>query len=197
MEPLTLPELTGISFDIDDDIHLRRVQPEDAQAIRDTVQRNVDHLYLMEWIKPDNSVDMATEFIERSTKAAEAGESLGFGIYRNGHYIGAIGFASFDPAARRTEIGYWIDQNEERKGIITKACRRLIDFAFNELQMNKIDLRCAAENIRSAAVAKRLGFKEEGRIRQAELRQGKLHDFLWFGLLREEWGPISNDAELA
>jgi ribosomal-protein-serine acetyltransferase len=55
------------------------------------------------------------------------------------------------------------------------------------LGMNRIEIRCSAENIRSAAIPKRFGFTQEGRLRQRELRQERLHDFLIFGLLRSEW----------
>jgi ribosomal-protein-serine acetyltransferase len=89
--------------------------------------------------------------------------------------------------ARRTELGYWIAQNEEGKGTISKACKLLIDYAFAELDLNRIEIRCSVENTRSAAIPERLGFTLEGVLRQSHMRNGRLHDFSIYGLLRSEW----------
>ena len=82
--------------------------------------------------------------------------------------------------------GYWLDRGEVGKGVVTRACRTLIKYAFEELGMNRIEIQCSAENRRSAAVPERLGFTKEGVLRQAELRNGKLHDFSIYGLLAED-----------
>jgi ribosomal-protein-serine acetyltransferase len=190
MEPLTLPDLTDVSFRIDDEVYLRRFVVEDAPSVYEAVRRNIDHLHFMHWITPDYSLEMAREFIGRATLPVEAKKGLGFGIFRGDRFIGSIGYVSFELDTHRTEIGYWLDKDEEGKGIISASVRKMIDFAFNELRMNKVEIRCSADNIRSAAVPRRLGFKEEGLLRQSELRHGVLKDFMVFGLLRDEWPRV-------
>jgi len=188
MKESRLPDFSDISFCIGDEIILRRFVEQDIDTIYAVVDRNKDHLMeFMHWMVPDYSREMAQEFFERSTKAADTTESLGFGIFRDTDLLGSIGFVHFDELAGKTEIGYWIDQGEEGKGIVSAACKTLIDFAFDELGMNRIEIRCSAENTRSAAIPKRFGFKHEGHLREAEFRNGKLHDFLVFGLLKAEW----------
>lgn len=175
-------------FQIDEEVTLRRFTPSDAEQVYGVVRQNVDHLLeFMHWMTPEYSLEMSREFIERSARAVENRESLGFAITRNGNFIGSIGYASFDWKARKTEIGYWIDRSEQGKGVISKAAKLLIEHAFGDLGLNRIEIRCAAENVRSAAIPKRFGFKLEAHLRQAEFRNGKLHDFLTFGLLRDEW----------
>jgi ribosomal-protein-serine acetyltransferase len=100
--------------------------------------------------------------------------------------IGSTGFNRLEWTAKVCEIGYWIDRDEEGKGTITKACRAMITYAFDELEMNRIEIRCSTENVRSAAVPERLGFKLEGTLRQAEVLNGHAHDFFIFGLLAED-----------
>ena len=188
MKESRLPDFSDISFCVGDEIILRRFVEQDIDTIYAVVDRNKDHLMeFMHWMVPDYSREMAQEFFERSTKAADTKESLGFGIFRDTDLLGSIGFVHFDELAGKTEIGYWIDQGEEGKGIVSAACKTLIDFAFDELGMNRIEIRCSAENTRSAAIPKRFGFKHEGHLREAEFRNGKLHDFLVFGLLKAEW----------
>jgi len=70
---------------------------------------------------------------------------------------------------------------------VSAACRRLIQFAIDDLEMNRIEIHCSTENKRSAAIPERFGFTREGVLRQAALRDGKLHDFAIYGLLAAEW----------
>jgi ribosomal-protein-serine acetyltransferase len=140
----------------------------------------------MHWMTPDYSISSAEEFVTRSIAAAASKTSLGFGIFRDAHFIGSIGFNQFDWQSKRTEIGYWIDKGEEGKGIVTRSCERLIGYAFDDLNMNRVEIRCSTENIRSAAIPERLGFQKEGVLRRAEMRNGRLQDFSVYGLLADD-----------
>ena len=190
---IEIPDLTGFSFRIDDEILLRPVVQTDAEAVFIAVRANAQRLIeYMHWMTPDYSIEMANEFVEHSNAVAATGESLSLGIFRDGVFIGAIGFVYFDRKVRKTEIGYWIDSAAEGNGIISTATRVLIDFAFEKLSMNRIEIRCATRNVRSAAVPRRMGFTEEARLRESEIRNGKLQDFYVFGLLRAEWEKNKN-----
>jgi ribosomal-protein-serine acetyltransferase len=177
-----------ITFEIEDGFILRQIRTEDAGSVVKGVMANYDYLReYMHWMVPDYSLDHAKEFIDSSIKAAEEKTSLGFGIFRGTELIGSIGFVNFDYAAKRTEIGYWIDKSYEGRGIISRSCRLLINYAFRELLMNRIEIRCSTENVRSSAIPKRFGFTLEGTLRQSEMRNGRLHDFAIYGLLASEW----------
>ena len=179
-----------VNFRLNDHIVLREFEPADADAVYETVSRNYEHLKrFMHWITPDYSRRSAVEFIERSISDREERRTLGFGIFRDGEFIGSIGFVNFDWSAKKTELGYWIDRSAEGKGIVSSASRKLIQFAIEELEMNRIEIRCSTENKRSAAIPERFGFKLEGVLRQAEFRDGKLHDFAVYSLLANEWRP--------
>lgn len=190
---VVIPDLSGVFLTIDAEITLRQVRADETDAVYETVIANTDRLLeFMHWMTRDYSLEMANEFVERSGISAKKGESLSLGIFRNGKFIGAIGFVGFDVLVRKTEIGYWIDAEAEGGGIISRATKALIDYAFIELSMNRIEIRCAASNRRSAAVPRRLGFTEEARLRRSEIRNGKLQDFYVFGLLRSDWDSMKN-----
>lgn len=175
-------------FQIDEEIMLRRFREDDVAAVYEAVHRNFDHLMAyMHWMSPDYSMDSAKEFIGRAIEPIEKAGSLGFGIFRGESLIGSIGFVYFDEKAGKTEIGYWIDREEQGKGIVSNACRTLINWVFEDLKFNRIEIRCSAQNARSAAIPERFGFLLEGHLRESEFRNGQLHDFLIFGLLRSEW----------
>lgn len=177
-----------VSFKLQSGVTLREFEHGDAQAVFETVLANYDHLKgFMHWMSPDYSIQSARDFIEQSIAGRADRKALGFGIFREDSFIGSIGFVYFDWLAKKAEIGYWIARDDEGKGIITEASRLLIHFAFTELGLNRIEIRCSAVNLRSSAVPKRLGFTQEGHLRQAEYRNGGLHDFEIYGLLASEW----------
>lgn len=185
--PLNISHWKGLSFGLGGGIALRRFRETDADAVFDLVRKNENHLRFMQWITADYSPEMAREFIAASAEAELNGDSLTFGIFREEDLIGVIGFVYFDRTARKTELGYWIDADEEGKGIISAAVRELIGWAFGIEKMNRIEIRCSTENIRGSAVPKRLGFSLEAHLRQSEFRHGVLVDFFVFGLLADEW----------
>jgi ribosomal-protein-serine acetyltransferase len=174
-------------FRLDEGFVLRAWREDDLDMALDVVLRNGDHLQpFMHWMTPDYSIESARTFLSQAIANRKARKNLGLGIFRDERLIGSIGFVEFDWAVRSTEIGYWLDSGEVGRGIITRACRALILYAFEELEMNRIEIRCSAENLRSAAVPERLGFKKEAVLRQSELRNGRLHDFNIYGLLAED-----------
>ena len=174
-------------FRLDDEIVLRAWRDNDVEIAFDAVLRNRGHLQpFMHWMTADYSIESSKRFITDAITNRGLRKNLGLGIFRTGKLIGSIGFVEFDWISRKTEIGYWIDSREEGKGIVSAATRLLIDYAFNDLEMNRIEIRCSSGNARSAAVPERLGFTKEGTLRQAEIRNGKLHDFNIYGLLADD-----------
>ena len=170
-----------------DGLVMRAWREDDIDAALEIVLENRKHLQTyMQWMTPDYSIADARKFLFEGIKDRLDKKNLGLALVADGKLIGSTGFNRLDWNARVCEIGYWIDHREEGKGIITKACKAMIDYAFDELEMNRVEIRCSAENLRSSAVPERLGFKLEGTIRQAEMLNGRPHDFLIFGLLAED-----------
>lgn len=177
-----------LNFQISNELELRPFAEENAAEIFETVKANYEHLRpFLNWVTEDYSLENAKEFIERSQKASAENTSQGFGIFYRGKIVGAIGFVNFNWTSKRAEIGYWIAKDSEGKGIITKSCKKLIDYAFDKLEMNRIEIRCATENTRSRAIPERLNFKLEGVSRQSTWRHGRFYDTAIYGVLAEEW----------
>jgi ribosomal-protein-serine acetyltransferase len=70
---------------------------------------------------------------------------------------------------------------------MTKSCRAVINYIFNELELNRVEIRAAVLNKKSRAIPERLGFTQEGIIRSAEWLYDHFVDHVVYGMLRDEW----------
>jgi ribosomal-protein-serine acetyltransferase len=88
-------------------------------------------------------------------------------------------------------IGYWLGESFQGKGLMTGACRALLDYLFFELKLHRVEIRCAIGNARSCAVPKRLGFTKEGVLRQAQAFDDQFLDLEVYALLAEDWNRVT------
>jgi ribosomal-protein-serine acetyltransferase len=109
------------------------------------------------------------------------------GIWFHDVLAGIIGFHNIDWMNRNVEIGYWLGEEFQGRGIMTKACRTLTNYAFYEYRLNRVQIRCAPENKRSNAIIERLGFIKEGNIRQAEYLYDHFVDLFVYGMTADVW----------
>src|SRR5262249_29556285 len=95
--------------------------------------------------------------------------------------VGSIGAGSSPSWA------YWLDAAQQGKSPVTHACRVMVRHAFEEHQVQKVAISCAAAHQRSRAIAERLGFTQEGTLRRAVWFRDRLVDGICYGPLRSEW----------
>lgn len=112
---------------------------------------------------------------------------LHFFLKETGEFIGSTGLHRIDWDVRKFEIGYWVDTRFEGKGFVTEAVDRITRFAFEVLEANRVEIRCDPENVRSRAVAERLGFELEGIMRKESLSKidSRLRDTCIYAKIRE------------
>lgn len=118
------------------------------------------------------------------------GQVYAFGIWEKASniYIGEISLKNFDRTVPKAEIGYYLDQQAEGKGYGSQMLRSLVRFAFEDLNLNKVFLRAAIDNLRSYALAERCGFRREGLMLQ-DFRDHQHHlvDIYYYGLTRRDY----------
>lgn len=102
------------------------------------------------------------------------------------HLAGALSL-SVNSYLRSGEIGYWIGGDYEGRGLITRAAAAVLDQAFGPLGLERVSLHTDPANERSRAVARRLGFVQEGVLRQGTAFADERRDEVVYGLLAEEW----------
>jgi len=172
-------------LDIGDGVVVRSYTIDDAQSLYDLIDANRDHLRpWMIWEKTTKSVDDTRTFIQSCLDEPVSIE--GNGIWVDGELAGGIGL-DIDTLSNSGEIGYWLAESYEGRGIITRACERFFDMAFDELGLHRMELQAASGNVRSRAVAGRLGMHEEGVARDGiRVADGYL-DSVEYGILEDEW----------
>ena len=86
----------------------------------------------------------------------------------HGELVGIIGTHQIHWINRTVSIGYWLGEGYQGKGIMTKACKAVIQYLFEECGLHRIEIRAAVDNQKSRRIAERLSFSLEGILRQCE-----------------------------
>ncbi|WP_456274562.1 GNAT family N-acetyltransferase [Bacillus sp. AK031] len=173
---------------LDENTYLSLLERQHAPELFQVVEENRE--MLKRWLSfpnKTNSVEDSEQFIDRSMKRHESNNGFWAGIWHKGELAGAIGFLYVDWNNHKTEIGYWLGSKFEGKGLVTSACNKFINHSFDTWGLNKAEINMAKGNIRSRAVAERLGLKEEGIIRDYEFLNDEYRDRVFYGVLKDEW----------
>jgi ribosomal-protein-serine acetyltransferase len=180
-----------LAFRVNRDITLQILGLEHAYPLYHCVMQNRAHLQpWFNWVSELSGLEDMEAFILESWDQAKEGLEFHFGIWWRDRLIGVIGAHSIDAWTRSGEIGYWLEQRAEGKGIMTHVTTTVLRFLFMEQQLNRLEIRCAHSNRRSQAIPRRLGFRLVGFFREAERVADQLEDMLIYELLRREWEAL-------
>jgi len=172
---------------VSDSVVLRLRDEGHARETFWLIKKNEEHLRpWMKWIDSVGSVDDSIANIESNIEDWELKTDLHLGIFRDGLLVGMISLHNIDYLNHKAHIGYWLDADNEGKGIVTDAVRVLIEYGFTELELNRIEIKAGVNNIRSRAIPERLGFTLEGVAREADYVNGIYIDLAVYGLLKKD-----------
>lgn len=172
---------------LSEDAELRLLELHYVEELTRLVEANQEHLG--RWFPWASQTRLERQDYLKSTLQRFAeGKGLPTGIWYQGELAGTIDMMHIDYRIRKAEFGYWLGEQYQGKGLATRACQVLIEYAFNTLGLNRIEINARAENARSRAVAERLGFTLEGTFRQTRYHGGRYSDGVLYSLLKEEWG---------
>jgi ribosomal-protein-serine acetyltransferase len=169
---------------------LRLVEESDAEELHAVIEANRDHLARwMPWAAGQTLEDTAS-FIGRTRGQLVDNDGFQSVIVEDGRILGVVGYLGVSWQHRSTTIGYWLAESAQGRGTMTRAARALVDHAFGTWGLHRIEIRAGVENARSRAVAERLGFSEEGILREAELVGERYIDQALYALLAEQWRAL-------
>jgi ribosomal-protein-serine acetyltransferase len=140
----------------------------------------------MPWA-PSQGPDDTLRFIQATRRQLTANDGFQTVLVAKDNIVGVVGFHAVDWTNRITSLGYWLDEDHQGRGLITSSVRALVDHALRVWKLNRVEVRVAPENHRSRSVPERLGFREEGVLRQVERIEDCYRDSVVYAILAPDW----------
>ncbi len=177
-----------IRFPVSEEIEMRAYQEEDAAMLYQTIM--AQKAYLRPWIAWVDRVQTfadAQDVIRQGRYQTREQRAMPLAVFYKGNLAGGIGLHDWNHELQSVKIGYWLVENLQGQGLMLQCGKVFIDFLFQKLKLHKVMLDYFPENIKSAALAQRLGFTIEGVLRDATRYHGRYRDLVICGMLRDEW----------
>jgi ribosomal-protein-serine acetyltransferase len=175
------------SFHVRDGLDLGLLEEHHAGDLYAAVDTNREHLrQWLPWVDMTQSAGDTQQFIRTSAMEFASRASIVTGIWRDSMLVGTVGLHKIDWMNRRAEIGYWIVEQAQGSGVVSCSVTAILRYAFHDLDLNRVEIRCAVGNTKSRAVAERLGFQFEGISREGQWLNGKFEDLRIYSKLAGE-----------
>ncbi|WP_201537111.1 GNAT family N-acetyltransferase [Psychrobacter immobilis] len=173
---------------VDENIQLEVTSEKYALQLFNVINNNREHLSeFLPWVETIKTLETFKLYLQNCEILCAEKKEVSFIILLNHNAIGRIGLHHLNPQNKIGSIGYWLDKSAEGKGIITKSCIKLIDYGFQEIDLNRIEIKASVKNIKSQKIPLKLNFKKEGILRQAEFVNNEFTDLFIYSILKEEW----------
>ena len=173
---------------IDDHQFLERLTLSHVQTIFKAIDQN--RKFLHQWlpfVDFTRKVIDTERFVRSILEKPIARRDEVYVIWYKDEFAGLIGFKDTDRINDKIEIGYWLIEKMTGKGIAAAATRKMVNLAFRNMEMNRVQIRCGEGNYKSAAIPRRLGFSLEGIERGGERHDHTYIDLEVYSLLKKEW----------
>lgn len=181
-------------IEADRDIVLKPLQKTSAAILYRAIEEN--RKYLRDWLP---FIDATTEekdtlnYINSVIGTDCPKKDEVYEIWYQDVFAGLVGLKEIDHINRKAEMGYWLVEKMQGKGIMIKSCRALLNYAFGELGLNRMQIKTALGNDKSMQIPFRLHFVFEGIERQGEKLYEKFTDLKVFSMLKKEWKSINKE----
>ncbi|MBB6097203.1 ribosomal-protein-serine acetyltransferase [Deinobacterium chartae] len=174
------------THDLGGGLELRLLEHRHAPELLEAVRANAAQLdRFLNIARELHDLERARQRIQVALDRFAAGHGLEAGIWFEGHLIGTV--ALHGGGRTRIEVGYWLTEPFQGRGIATRAAAAVTDHAFGGLGLHRVEMRCAVDNVRSRAVPERLGFRLEGILRGSYQVGDRFIDEALYALTADAW----------
>jgi ribosomal-protein-serine acetyltransferase len=174
---------------VDENIELHLTSEKFAKELFQAIDNNRTHLSeFLPWVGNMQAEENVRQYLIRCESLQQENREISFIILYDKTVVGRIGIHHLNHENKTGAIGYWLNKGASGKGIITKSCVKLLDYGFEEMQLNRIEIKAAVKNFKSQAIPEKLKFTKEGILRQAEIVNGEYLDLFIYAMLKDEWG---------
>jgi ribosomal-protein-alanine N-acetyltransferase len=166
---------------------LRPITTADAPALLSLFgDKDVTRFYDLETF---TSVEQAEALVQKLAAVHEAGRGRRWGMQpkTETELVGTVGFNEWARAARRGGLGYDLRSTHWGRGLVAEALLAILKYGFEEMDLNRVEAFVMRGNERSMKLLRKLGFSEEGVLRERGAWKGGFHDLTLFSLLKSEY----------
>lgn len=154
---------------INPSLELRLIQPKDASALFAVIDANrVKLREWLPWVDATKKLADTEKYIATALREFETTRAFTCGIWSNRQLVGIIGHNRIDWANRAGFPAYWLAPTSEGQGIMMQCCRAVVANAFGELQLTRLFVGVATDNLRAQKIPMKLGFSQVSTLRKAE-----------------------------
>ncbi|POX53649.1 GNAT family N-acetyltransferase [Streptomyces sp. Ru72] len=172
----------------DDGAELRPLEPWHAEEFLAHLDRGREFITRhIRFGENATDVDSAREILKGYADKRAADSGFLHGLWLDGKLVGGLLFRVFDTAAGNCELGCWLEPAAAGRGLVTRGARVLVDWAFDERGMHRVEWYASSANEPSVNVARRLGMTREGVLREAYPHRGVRQDIEVWSVLAPEW----------
>ncbi|MCF2140680.1 MAG: GNAT family N-acetyltransferase [Candidatus Lokiarchaeota archaeon] len=174
-------------------LKLRKPQKDDEQIQKEILQDKEIMRYI--GMEPFKTIDDVRNEMKWFIDLVEKGEGIRWiiALKETNECIGDIGFHRLDKRHFKCEIGYKLKRSFWGKGYMTEAGKSALNYAFDKLNVNRIEGLVDPRNLPSIRLLERLGFKKEGILRDYEFERGEFVNLQISSILKREWEKMKND----
>ena len=177
-----------LSIKLDNDTSLKELELSSAKELFDLICSNRN--YLRKWLTWVDEIKQLEDTINYIQNVLNRNMFYGRYVLEIRHcdnLAGLIDFHNGDKINMIIELGYWFGEKFQGKGIMTKSCISCINYAFLNLDFNRVVIKCAVGNERSKGIPERLHFTFEGIEREGQNLNGEYADLMVFSMLKRDW----------
>ncbi|MGE0375817.1 MAG: GNAT family N-acetyltransferase [Planctomycetaceae bacterium] len=173
------------------EIRIRPYREDDGTPLYEAARESISSMQpWMPWCHADYSPEEAQVWVANNCRQTNPIDFLSFVIEDgDGAFLGGCGLNDHNPRHRLANLGYWLRLSARGRGVMTRAVRLLRDYAFNNTDLDRLEIVAAVGNLPSQRVAERVGAVREGLLRQALLLNGERYDAILYSILRSDSNP--------
>ena len=175
---------------IDECYSLVKLDTTHAHEVFEVANRERTHLRkFLDWVDHVQSIEDEVNFLKEIQCLEAENKTRLYFIYEAHDLVGAVDLHKIDTLNNQGEVGYWLSQHVTGKGVMTKAVKLICAIAFNELKLNRLEIRAQKENKASQRVAEKAGFRFMGEARESLCRRGDYVTMYHYKLLKRHYSP--------
>ncbi|MHB1685943.1 MAG: GNAT family N-acetyltransferase [Ignavibacteriaceae bacterium] len=173
---------------VDSEITLMDLEMSSSDALYRLIDTNRAYLdKWLSWVEGTRSVMDTINYIFAMSEHDMYSSRYVMEIWHNNLLAGLIDVHNGDRLNKKAEMGYWLGEKFQGKGVMTRSCRAIINYAFYDAGLNRITVKCAEGNEKSQAIPKRLNFTFEGIEKEGQFLYDKYVNLLVFSTLKKDW----------